>query len=114
MPHESPSSNKTLTDNKPHKKLITSKSSQTMTGPQAPGRRHGLLGCFFLLLGVSALGVSAASGAPWTPKTFPNPTVDLEACGRGGIRSWICKLICCISDHLGSFVVRGSCGEPRQ
>lgn len=26
----------------------------------------------------------------WRPDTYPNPTVDLQKCGRRGLQSWIC------------------------
>jgi hypothetical protein len=34
------------------------------------------------------IGVSAST--EWTPSTYPNPTVDTKACGRRGVRSWVC------------------------
>ena len=32
----------------------------------------------------------AAAAAPWTPQAYPNPTKDLQSCGRNGKASWIC------------------------
>jgi hypothetical protein len=34
------------------------------------------------------IGVSAST--EWTPSAYPNPTVDTKACGRRGVRSWVC------------------------
>eukprot|EP00201_Polytomella_parva_P007637 CAMPEP_0175065058 /NCGR_PEP_ID=MMETSP0052_2-20121109/15694_1 /TAXON_ID=51329 ORGANISM="Polytomella parva, Strain SAG 63-3" /NCGR_SAMPLE_ID=MMETSP0052_2 /ASSEMBLY_ACC=CAM_ASM_000194 /LENGTH=557 /DNA_ID=CAMNT_0016331511 /DNA_START=200 /DNA_END=1870 /DNA_ORIENTATION=+ len=27
---------------------------------------------------------------PWTPSDYPNPFIDVNKCGRGGLKSWVC------------------------
>lgn len=43
-----------------------------------------LLICLWLQLTYSSATPS------WRPDTYPNPTVDLNKCGRRGVQSWIC------------------------
>lgn len=38
----------------------------------------------------SSRATNAADHKLWNPQTYPNPVVDLELCGRKGVKSWIC------------------------
>lgn len=41
-----------------------------------------------LLVGTAA--PTTATAKEWDASRFPNPTVDLDACGRHGVKSWVC------------------------
>ena len=34
--------------------------------------------------------VYSVSAKQWSPQSFPNPLTDVNLCGRGGKKSWIC------------------------
>ena len=46
-------------------------------------------------LALLALCSLASAASPWTPQAYPNPTKDLQSCGRHGKPSWICD-----PDHI--------------
>ncbi len=51
---------------------------------------YGLLFKLLLSLALRQQLVSSSVSSIWNPANFPNPTVDIEKCGRKGVRSWIC------------------------
>lgn len=34
--------------------------------------------------------LASCAAETWTPSTFPNPSKDVERCGRRGVASWVC------------------------
>ena len=39
---------------------------------------------------LALLCLGCATAREWTPKAYPNPTLDPAACNRAGIVSWVC------------------------
>ena len=48
---------------------------------------HGACQAALVLLLLSA---AAQAASPYTPEAFPNPKIDVQACGRDGAKSNIC------------------------
>lgn len=55
--------------------------------------RRSLLLELLLLAGLALAALPARSAAPaggWVLDAYPNPQTDTDACGRRGVRSWVC------------------------
>ena len=50
------------------------------------------------------LSVAAHAASPYSPAAFPNPKVDLQACGRDGVPSNICDPDLLLSPHSKDYI----------
>jgi Modulator of levamisole receptor-1 len=74
------------------------------------GRIAQLCGLLFKILLAVALwqrSVISSVSTSWIPDTYPNPTIDLDKCGRKGVRSWICDPDGVLS-YISANVVEGT------